>query len=76
MDWDRVEGNWKVFKGKAKEKWGKLTDDDLHSIEGGLKLTAAEVASISSSANTQFEAAALELSKKIEQVANTVSDSE
>ncbi len=30
MDWNRVEGNWKQFKGKAKEKWGKLTDDDLN----------------------------------------------
>jgi uncharacterized protein YjbJ (UPF0337 family) len=34
MDWNRVEGNWKQFKGKAKEKWGKLTDDDLNVIEG------------------------------------------
>jgi len=23
MNWDRIEGNWKQFKGKAKEKWGK-----------------------------------------------------
>ena len=29
MDWNRVEGNWKHVKGKIKEKWGKLTDDDL-----------------------------------------------
>src|SRR3977135_2817341 len=34
MDWNRVEGNWKQFKGPAKEKWGKLTDDDLNVIEG------------------------------------------
>ena len=34
MDWNRVEGNWKQFKGSAKEKWGKLTDDDLDVIEG------------------------------------------
>src|SRR5258707_450555 len=34
MDWNRVEGNWKQFKGKAKEKWVKLTDDDLNVIEG------------------------------------------
>ncbi|ESY61432.1 hypothetical protein X744_00035 [Mesorhizobium sp. LNJC372A00] len=25
MDWNRVEGNWKQFKGKVKEQWGKLT---------------------------------------------------
>ena len=34
MDWNRIEGNWKQFKGSAKEKWGKLTDDDLKLIEG------------------------------------------
>jgi uncharacterized protein YjbJ (UPF0337 family) len=34
MNWDRIEGNWKVFKGKLKEQWGKLTDDDLDVIAG------------------------------------------
>jgi uncharacterized protein YjbJ (UPF0337 family) len=34
MDWNRVEGNWKQFKGKIKEKWGQLTDDDLDQIAG------------------------------------------
>src|SRR2546421_461517 len=34
MNWDRVEGNWKQFKGKAWQQWGKLTDDDLNVIEG------------------------------------------
>jgi uncharacterized protein YjbJ (UPF0337 family) len=34
MDWNRVEGNWKQFKGKVKEQWGRLTDDDLAQING------------------------------------------
>jgi uncharacterized protein YjbJ (UPF0337 family) len=34
MDWNRVEGNWKQFKGKVKEQWGNLTDDDLDVIAG------------------------------------------
>jgi uncharacterized protein YjbJ (UPF0337 family) len=34
MNWDRVEGNWKEFKGKVQQKWGKLTSDDLDVIEG------------------------------------------
>jgi uncharacterized protein YjbJ (UPF0337 family) len=34
MDWNRVEGNWKQVKGKVKEKWGNLTDDDLDKIAG------------------------------------------
>ena len=33
-DWNRIQGNWKQFKGKVKEKWGKLTDDDLTVIGG------------------------------------------
>ena len=28
------EGNWKQIKGQIKEKWGKLTDDDLNVING------------------------------------------
>lgn len=34
MNWDRVEGNWKQLKGKAKEQWGKLTDDQLDVVAG------------------------------------------
>jgi uncharacterized protein YjbJ (UPF0337 family) len=34
MDWTRVEGNWKQMKGRVKERWGKLTDDDLTAIAG------------------------------------------
>ena len=34
MDWNRVEGDWKQMKGRVKEKWGKLTDDDLTAIAG------------------------------------------
>jgi uncharacterized protein YjbJ (UPF0337 family) len=34
MDWNRVEGNWKQLKGKIKEQWGELTDDDLDKIAG------------------------------------------
>jgi uncharacterized protein YjbJ (UPF0337 family) len=34
MNWDRIEGNWKQWKGKVKEKWGKLTDNDLTVIGG------------------------------------------
>ena len=34
MNWDQLEGKWKQYSGKAKEKWGKLTDDDLTVIRG------------------------------------------
>ena len=34
MNWDRIEGNSKQFKGQAKEQWGKLTDDDFDRAAG------------------------------------------
>jgi uncharacterized protein YjbJ (UPF0337 family) len=34
MNWDQVEGKWKQLGGKVREKWGKLTDDDLEVIAG------------------------------------------
>jgi len=34
MNWDQISGNWKQFKGSVKERWGKLTDDDLTVVAG------------------------------------------
>jgi uncharacterized protein YjbJ (UPF0337 family) len=34
MAWDQIEGNWKQFKGRVKEAWGELTDDELDQIAG------------------------------------------
>lgn len=34
MNWDTIQGNWKEYSGKVKEKWGKLTDDRLDEIAG------------------------------------------
>jgi uncharacterized protein YjbJ (UPF0337 family) len=34
MNRQQLEGNWKQVKGRAKAKWGKLTDDDLDQIQG------------------------------------------
>jgi uncharacterized protein YjbJ (UPF0337 family) len=34
MNWDTISGQWKQMKGKIKENWGDLTDDDLDRIAG------------------------------------------
>jgi uncharacterized protein YjbJ (UPF0337 family) len=34
MNDNAVKGHWKQIRGKAKEWWGKLTDDDLDVIDG------------------------------------------
>lgn len=34
MNWDQIAGNWKQVKGVVRERWGKLTDDDVDVIAG------------------------------------------
>ncbi len=34
MNMEQLQGKWKQVKGSAREKWGKLTDDDLDMIAG------------------------------------------
>jgi uncharacterized protein YjbJ (UPF0337 family) len=34
VNWDKTEGAWKILEGKIRERWGKLTDDDLESVLG------------------------------------------
>lgn len=34
MNWDQVEGQWKEIMGSVREKWAKITDDELKLIAG------------------------------------------
>lgn len=34
MNWDTIKGNWKQFTGQIREKWGKLTDNDVEEAAG------------------------------------------
>jgi uncharacterized protein YjbJ (UPF0337 family) len=34
MNEDTLKGQWTQFKGRVREQWGKLTDDDLDQIQG------------------------------------------
>ncbi len=34
MNADQLKGKWKQVKGSVKERWGKLTDDDIDVING------------------------------------------
>lgn len=43
MNWDRIEGNWKQFKGNALQQWGKLTDDRLDAIAGKRDLLLGKI---------------------------------
>lgn len=43
MNNDRMAGNWHQLKGKVKEQWGKLTDDDLTQLEGSSEKLAGKL---------------------------------
>ncbi|NLC36174.1 MAG: CsbD family protein, partial [Alcaligenaceae bacterium] len=43
MNEDTVKGQWKQIKGKAKEAWGDLTDDELTRVEGNAEQLAGLV---------------------------------
>jgi uncharacterized protein YjbJ (UPF0337 family) len=43
MNEDRIKGKWKQLTGTIKEKWGKLTDDDLTVAEGNAEYLAGRV---------------------------------
>ena len=43
MNKDQAAGQWKQLKGKVKEQWGKLTDDDLRQLEGHSEELAGKI---------------------------------
>jgi len=40
---DTLKGNWKVLKGKVKEAWGELTDDEITKVEGNYDVLVGEI---------------------------------
>jgi uncharacterized protein YjbJ (UPF0337 family) len=43
MNRDTIEGNWRQIKGKLKERWGKLTDDELNQVEGNYEMLCGKI---------------------------------
>ena len=43
MNWDTIEGQWKQLKGRAKQAWSKLTDDDLANLSGKREQLAGKI---------------------------------
>lgn len=43
MNHEMFEGKWHEYKGKVKEKWGKLTDNDLTEINGKKEALAGKL---------------------------------
>lgn len=34
MNSEQIKGNWNILKGKVKQSWGELTDDEVDKIDG------------------------------------------
>lgn len=43
MNWDRIERDWKRFKVNAKERWAKLSEEQLNAIAGRRPLLAGRI---------------------------------
>jgi len=43
MNWDHIEDNWKQFSATVKEKWGRLTDDEIAEMKGKREKLEAKI---------------------------------
>jgi uncharacterized protein YjbJ (UPF0337 family) len=43
MNTDIAKGNFKQIKGKIKQQWGKLTDDEIDQMEGHAEILAGKL---------------------------------
>ena len=41
--WDQIAGAWKQARGKVREEWGDLTDDDLEEVAGKRDILAGKI---------------------------------
>ena len=65
MNWDRIEGNWKQFKGTVRQQWGKLTDDQLDVIAGKRDLLLGRIQELYGISKDETEAQLTEWEKRV-----------
>ena len=68
MNTYQMKGNWKQFVGKAKEKWGKLTDHDWQIVEGKRDQLAGKIQERYGIAREEAERQIAELEKRHERL--------
>jgi uncharacterized protein YjbJ (UPF0337 family) len=69
MNWDRIEGNWKQFKGSAREQWGKLTDDQLDVVAGKRDLLLGRIQEAYGITKDETEKQLAEWEKRVQEIA-------
>jgi uncharacterized protein YjbJ (UPF0337 family) len=68
MNWDQIEGTWKQFAGSARERWGKLTDNDWETIAGKKDQLVGRIQELYGMAKAEAEKQADEWSRALKQV--------
>jgi uncharacterized protein YjbJ (UPF0337 family) len=43
--WNRIQGSWRQLSGSVKQRWGRLTDDDITEANGNRELLAGKIQS-------------------------------
>jgi uncharacterized protein YjbJ (UPF0337 family) len=67
MNWDRIEGNWKQFRGNAVQQWGKLTGDQLDVIAGKRDLLLGRIQELYGISKEEGEKQLADWEKRMEQ---------
>jgi uncharacterized protein YjbJ (UPF0337 family) len=68
MNWDRIEGNWKQFKGNVLQQWGKLTDDQLEVIAGRRDLLLGRIQELYGISKDETETQLADWEKRMQEV--------
>ena len=43
MDWDRISGNWAHWRDRIRERWSRLSNDELDSVAGRRDLLVGRI---------------------------------
>jgi uncharacterized protein YjbJ (UPF0337 family) len=41
--WQKLEGQWEQVKGSLRQRWGKLTDDDIAECRGSREMLVGKI---------------------------------
>jgi len=63
MNWDQIQGKWQEYKGQAKQRWGKLTDNDLTVVAGKRDALAGKLQTAYGNSKEQVEKEIAEFEK-------------
>jgi uncharacterized protein YjbJ (UPF0337 family) len=55
MNWDQISGKWMELKGQVKQRWGKLTDQDIVIINGKREILAGKIRERTGAVKEQVE---------------------